>query len=162
MNQKIFETFPIIMPDMLSGMFDALNQFNNSIFNKNTIKKFFPYPINIYNIIDTKENKNLETVIEIALAGFSKEEISVKAIKGKLLTVKLTPIENEIYQEGIIRKDLTYGIAKRDASISWSLNAKVDLEKFKTTYKNGILKISLPLKEEKNNEEEIISNIIEE
>jgi HSP20 family molecular chaperone IbpA len=162
MNKNYLETFPIIMPEMISGMFDIFEQFNNSIFNKATIKKFFPYPINIYNIIDTKQNKNLTTVIEIALAGFNKDEISVKAIKGKSLTVKLTPHNEEIYKEGVIRKNLTYGIAKREASITWSLNAKVDLEKFKTIYKNGILTIYLPLKEEKINEEEIVSNIIEE
>jgi HSP20 family molecular chaperone IbpA len=161
MNNVIFEKFPIIMPEMLSGMFDALDQFNNSIFNKNTIKKFFPYPINIYNIIDTKQNKNTTTVIEIALAGFKKDEISVRIIKGKSLTVKLTPENNETYEEGFVRKNLTYGIAKRDATITWSLNAKVDLEKFKTTYKNGILTICLPLKEEDKNEE-IEGIIIEE
>jgi HSP20 family molecular chaperone IbpA len=61
-------------------------------------------------------------------------------------------------ENGYSHKYLTNGIAKREASISWSLNVKVDLDKFKTTYKNGILTIALPLMKEEQTEE-IISEI---
>ena len=60
MNKKYFDNFPIIMPSEVSGMFEMFEQLNNSIFNKTTIKKFFPYPINIFNIVDNKENKNAQ------------------------------------------------------------------------------------------------------
>lgn len=157
MNKKYFDNFPIIMPSEVSGMFEMFEQLNNSIFNKTTIKKFFPYPINIFNVVDNKENKNVSTIIEIALAGFTKDEISVTAIRGKSLTVKLMPKES-ILDSAYSHKYLTNGIAKREASISWALNVKVDLDKFKTTYKNGILTIALPLMKEEQTEE-IISEI---
>lgn len=156
---EIYEQYPSIFPPM-SGMFDQfLNQLNSSIFNKPMLKRIFPYPVNIYNIKDKKTKTNLSTIIEVALAGFTKSEISVKAIPGKSLTIDLSPkTENE--SDDLEYKYLMNGISKRKASITWSLSNKVDLTNFKPRFSNGILTISLPLIKE--DEETEIVGIIED
>lgn len=149
---ELYEQYPSIFPPM-SGMFDEfLNQLNSSIFNKPMLKKIFPYPINIYNIKDKASKTNISTIIEVALAGFTKSEISVRAIPGKSLTIELNP-KTEILDSKYEHKYLMNGISKRKASITWSLSNKVDLSNFKPKFSNGILYISLPLaKEEKETE----------
>jgi HSP20 family molecular chaperone IbpA len=129
----------------ISGMYeDFLNQLNSSIFSKPMLKKVFPYPVNIYNIIDKDNKTNKSTIVEIALAGFTKKEISVKAIPGKSLTIEINPIveDSEISKN---KKFLMNGISKRKASITWSLSNKVDFSNFKPKFSNGILTIELPL-----------------
>ena len=160
MNNFFENYYPSIFPP-ISGMFEEfLNQLNPSIYNKPMLKKVFPYPINVYNIIDKKTNLNKETVIEIALAGFTKEEISVKAIPGKSLTIELTPCDAGTTEDEDI-KFLMNGISRRRASITWTLSNKVDLTNFKPKFTNGILTIKLPIisKIEENNE--IIGEITE-
>jgi HSP20 family molecular chaperone IbpA len=154
---EIFQNYPSIFPP-ISGMFeDFLNQLNSSVFSKPMLKKVFPYPVNIYNIIDKKTKLNKSTIIEIALAGFTKKEISVKAIPGKSLSIELTPV-NDSAEELESKKFLMNGISKRKASITWSLSNKVDFTNFKPKFSNGILIIELPLISE-SAEDEIIADI---
>jgi hypothetical protein len=68
-----FNNYLSVFPP-ISGMYeDFLNQLNSSIFSKPMLKKVFPYPVNIYNIIDENTKNNKSTIIEIALAGFTKK-----------------------------------------------------------------------------------------
>lgn len=152
-----FNNYLSVFPP-ISGMYeDFLNQLNSSIFSKPMLKKVFPYPVNIYNIIDENTKNNKSTIIEIALAGFTKKQISVKAIPGKTLTIEINPITQDANNIKN-KKYLMNGISKRKASINWSLSNKVDFSNFKPKFSNGILTIELPVISEIK-EDEIIGII---
>jgi HSP20 family molecular chaperone IbpA len=100
------------------------------------------YPFNQYY---DKERK--ETILEYALAGFSKDEISVTVEDNQLLIsadskAKFTDPE----------KIVTYnhGIAKRSMKVKWQFGntqSTVDVKGIKTSFKDGLLRIVLPDKE---------------
>ena len=68
------------------------------------------------------------------------------------MTRNMDKSKGYLYEKNIERKDLTSGIAYRDAIITWSLNNKVDLQTFKTVFKDGLLTIVLPLIKDEENE----------
>ena len=107
-------------------------------------KSSFPYPINLYtNFIDKQA---AETVLEVALAGFTKNEIKVK-VEDNMLSVI---IEKEI-KESSNEDDAkfhTRGIAKRNASISYTLSPTADADNIKVSFEDGILKVIVPVKKE--------------
>ena len=107
-------------------------------------KSSFPYPINLYtNFVDKQAT---ETVLEVALAGFTKNEIKVK-IEDNMLFVVLEKktIEKSGSDES---KFHTRGIAKRNASISYTLSQTADADNIKVSFEDGILKVVVPVKKE--------------
>ena len=90
----------------------------------------FPYPINLYtNFVD---NHAAETVLEVALAGFTKNEIKVK-VEDNMLSVVLekeTSEKSNSYES----KFHTRGIAKRNASISYTLSQTADANNIKVLF----------------------------
>jgi HSP20 family molecular chaperone IbpA len=99
------------------------------------------YPCNLY------VQKDNTTVIEYALAGFSKEEIQVE-IKGDVLSISAKKKENSNALSGE-NNYLHTGIAYRSFSTTWKLAGTVNKKAIKTSYIDGILKIVLPcMKEE--------------
>ena len=107
-------------------------------------KSSFPYPINLYtNFVD---NHAAETVLEVALGGFTKNEIKVK-VEDNMLSVVLekeTSEKSNSYES----KFHTRGIAKRNASISYTLSQTADANNIKVLFENGILKVVVPVKKE--------------
>ena len=84
-----------------------------------------------YNIISGSDNR---TTLEVALAGFSRDDIEVST-EENLLTIRSYPKE---------REQVTYahkGIASRSFSKSWQLGE--DMEVKKVDYKNGMLTVEL-------------------
>lgn len=154
----LFNRLPSLFPanvfekdfnDIFSG-FEKLNRMN------------FAYPYDIYDLIKDKER--IATVIEIAAAGFKKEDCKI-SIKGDQLTLKLgnkTPTEElvgddkNIDGEGITRQYVSKRIANRTAQISWTLYKDVDQKNIKVKYTDGILKITLPIKQPEKPEENFI------
>lgn len=107
--------------------------------------KCFPYPINLYSNYDENNHKIVtETILEVALAGFSKDEIEVK-IDDNTLTIS---VEKETKDSADTRKYHSRGIAKRNASISYPVSSSADIENTKVTFKDGILKVVVPTKKE--------------
>ena len=143
MNNYLINRFPNVFPTSVSGMSELFDEMEN-MFSTPFIKKVFPYPVNIRNIIDKKTNKIVSTIIEVALAGFTKSEICVKAVKGKYLTLTLTP-DKEIKDESenFYTREVFRGIAKRKAEFTWEVSPKVDFSNFKPKFVNGILTIVL-------------------
>jgi HSP20 family protein len=84
-------------------------------------------------------------VVEMAAPGFSKEEFNV-ALHNDLLTISSEKkIENETKEgENYSRKEFSY----QSFSRSFSLPNTVNSEKIAATYENGILRVSIPKKED--------------
>ena len=107
-------------------------------------KSSFPYPVNLYTNYSDKQA--VETVLEVALAGFTKDEIKVK-IEDNMLSVV---VEKEVKEssENDNFKFHTRGIAKRNASISYTLAPTADADNVKVSFNDGILKVVVPVKKE--------------
>ena len=84
-----------------------------------------------YNIITGSDNR---TILEVALAGFAKEDIEV-ATEQNILTIRSYPKEKEAV------KYAHKGIASRSFSKSWQLGE--DMEVKDVDYKNGMLTVQL-------------------
>ena len=84
-----------------------------------------------YNIITGSDNR---TILEVALAGFAKEDIEV-ATEQNILTIRSYPKEKEAV------KYAHKGIASRSFSKSWQLGE--DMEVKDVDYKNGMLTVHL-------------------
>ena len=84
-----------------------------------------------YNIITGSDNR---TILEVALAGFAKEDIEV-ATEQNILTIRSYPKEKESV------KYAHKGIASRSFSKSWQLGE--DMEVKDVDYKNGMLTVQL-------------------
>ncbi len=84
-----------------------------------------------YNIISGSDNR---TILEVALAGFAKEDIEV-ATEQNILTIRSYPKEKESV------KYAHKGIASRSFSKSWQLGE--DMEVKDVDYKNGMLTVQL-------------------
>ncbi len=86
-------------------------------------------------------------VIQIALPGFEKEHISMNEENGEL-TVKA---EKEDHDKSYHLRE--FGAARMERS--FDLTDEIDDEKISASFKNGILTIELPLKEEVHKKKEI-------
>jgi HSP20 family molecular chaperone IbpA len=106
------------------------------------------YPVDVYNILEN--DKPVATVIEIACAGMSKDKISVNVNGNKLyveIGYEFKSEENEETTSDVTeqREYIQKTIAGRSAKMSWALRNNIDKANIKVSYTDGILKISLPL-----------------
>ena len=124
---------------------DLLNSFFNADWVGAVLRDFgreckvesFP-PANI------STNKEGTIKFELALAGYSEEDIKLSAEADKLT---ISSEKKEDKDEDIVY--LHKGIRGRKFSVTYSLNAKFDISKTKAKFANGILTITIPVAEEK-------------
>ena len=103
--------------------------------------RFPNYPVS--NVYIEEDGTN---VIEIALAGFTKDDVNVEIKSNKLkISAKQTDADNETAESKRIY--LHQKLAKRQFETSYSLSSQFDIDNTKVELSNGILKITLPLKE---------------
>ena len=107
------------------GMDDYLDRFFNSF---ETTTNYPPY-----NLIHVN---NVESVLEIALAGFTKDEINVYTEYGKL-TVEGNKENNKETSSQYVHQ----GLAQRSFNRTWSLSE--DIEVREVQFKDGLLTIKL-------------------
>ena len=107
--------------------------FDNEINRINRLSAFASGGTNYppYNIITGSDNR---TILEVALAGFAKEDIEV-ATEENILTISCYPKEKEAV------KYTHKGIAARSFSKSWQLGEDTEVES--VDYKDGMLTISV-------------------
>ncbi len=83
-------------------------------------------------------------ILEAELPGMDEKDIEVK-VEDNVLTIKgERKFEKEAKEENYYRMERYYGSFQR----SFSLPSNVDLDKIKAEYKKGILKVTMPKKEE--------------
>ena len=123
-----------------------------ALFNDNWLENMFgevdkafdvPNAVYPYNVLQVRNDKQEVTQyeVEVALAGVGKENIDVKVREGKLhidiLKEKEEPIDTIAY--------LKRGISQRKGSMTFNLDDKVNSKKISSTYKDGLLKVIIPV-----------------
>ncbi len=94
--------------------------------------------------VDIFENGNKELVIKAELPAMTREEIDV-TVENQTLTIRgEKKFNQEIKDEQFHRVERTYGSFSR----SFSLPLTVDVTKVSAEYKDGVLTVTLPLREE--------------
>ncbi len=88
--------------------------------------------------------------IEMDIPGFEKKDISIECDNGNLtITAEKEESENDESKK-YIKRERTYGKYQRSFYLG-----DVEEEKIKAEFKNGMLKIKVPKKEEKNTKKQI-------
>ena len=115
-------------------------------------KNFFANPFgSFFGISDLAEFKTDVTdegdnyLLEAGLPGFDKKDISLD-INGDTLTVhaeRHSKVEEKDRKDKIVRAERSYGSYTRQFDVSG-----VDTDKIKAKYENGVLKLTLPKKNE--------------
>ena len=94
---------------------------------------------------DIKE-KSDKYIIEIDLPGYEKENINLSLKDGYLeVSAKVEKEENNGENEKFVHKERFYGHCSR----SFYVGEQITEEDIKAEFKNGILRVSIPKKEEK-------------
>ena len=146
--------FPNLFSNKLANWIDEVERMF-----KEPIKNVFPDPMNIIKTYDEK-TKNLKSLsFYIALAGIPKEGIKVQLKKGKILTVSVDPFVNAKEEIDDNSEIVVNGICSRQAEISFKIFFEVDTEKFKPTFKDGLLSVELFVKEPTTDNDVITANI---
>ncbi|HML95326.1 MAG TPA: Hsp20/alpha crystallin family protein [Thermodesulfobacteriota bacterium] len=93
--------------------------------------------------VDISENENA-FVLKAELPGVKREDINID-IDNKTLTLKgEKKFEEKTEKENYVRVERRYGSFSR----TFTLSDKVDTENVKAAYKDGVLEVTLPKKEE--------------
>lgn len=92
------------------------------------------------NIHETKDDYQIDMMVP----GRKKEDFKISLDKGILTIAFETKEEKENKEESIISREFSV----RSFSRSFSIDDKVDSEKIEAKYEDGILKLTLPKKEE--------------
>ena len=106
------------------GMDDYLDRFFNDDYSSN-------YPP--YNLIHVN---NVESVLEIALAGFSKKDLKVYTEYGKLIIEGQKQVDKETGSEYVHQ-----GLAQRSFTREWALSDDVEVREVQ--FKDGLLTVKL-------------------
>ena len=99
--------------------------------------EWFP-PVDIY------ENGNDEIVLKAELPGLQREDIELRVENNTLTLRGERKRESEIKQEQYHRVERSYGAFSR----SFSLPSRIDTDKVRAEFKEGVLSIKLPVKAE--------------
>jgi HSP20 family protein len=99
--------------------------------------EWFP-PVDIY------ENGNEEIVLKAELPGLKREDIDLRVENNTLTLRGERKRETEVKQEQYHRVERSYGAFSR----SFSLPSRIDTEKVRAEFKEGVLSITLPVKTE--------------
>ena len=99
--------------------------------------EWFP-PVDIY------ENANQEIVLKAELPGISREDIDLRVENNTLTLRGERKRDTEVKQEQYHRIERSYGSFSR----SFSLPSRIDTEKVRADFKEGVLSIVLPVKAE--------------
>lgn len=105
------------------------------------------YPYNIYVL------KNGNYVLEVALAGFKKEDISIE-VEGNFLILDVEEKPSEKFtghiktDDELIERYTHKGIAKRKVHAKFTLGHRVYTEGIKSEFVNGLLKVTIPITKE--------------
>ena len=103
----------------------------------------YPYDILVHRTKDT--NSPVEYEIHVALAGLTKEDIKIQ-VKENKLTININPSEDNETSSGDYLIDyLRNGISYRKASLVFSLAKEVDAQSIHSKFKDGLLKVYIPL-----------------
>jgi HSP20 family molecular chaperone IbpA len=138
-----------ILPDiMYTGSLNRMYKEHSKEYEKDILGTDDSYPTNvIQRTTKTESGTKEDRILQFALAGFNKNDISV-SIRGDILDIKAEKPKTEknaavtdVYQK---RR-----IAERSFKTQYTLGAKIDKNSFTAKFENGLLEIGLPVQEDK-------------
>lgn len=138
-KQAIAKRSSDLFPSIFSDFFETDRFFSEPFFNNRWLKDIE----NTLPAVNVREN-NKEFKVEFAAPGFAKEDFKVN-VDGNLITVNAereTKAEEE--NERYTRKEFSYNSFSRSFTLPQSVNA----DAINAHYKDGILKLEIPKKEE--------------
>ena len=94
--------------------------------------------------VDIYENGNQEIVLQAELPGLKREDIDLRVENNTLTLRGERKHDTEVKQEQYHRVERSYGAFTR----SFSLPNRIDTEKVRAEFKDGVLSITLPVKAE--------------
>jgi HSP20 family protein len=94
--------------------------------------------------VDIFETENNDLVVRAELPGMSREHIEVHVENGTLVLKGEKKFDSEVKEENYRRIERTYGTFHR----SFTLPNTVDTSKVTADFKNGVLTVKLPFREE--------------
>ena len=123
-----------------------------ALFNDNWLNNVFgdfekafdvPNAVYPYNVIQVRNSKqeDVQYEVEVALAGVSKENIDVKVRDGQL-HINISKDKEEATDTTTYLKK---GISQRRGSMSFNLDEKVNSKKITSSYKDGLLRVIIPV-----------------
>lgn len=127
----------------LAGMQERMNRLFGELYGRRSDEDIFNRgewmpPVDIYQTGDK------ELVLKIELPGLKREEIDLR-VEDKTLTIRgERKRESEVKEEQYHRVERSYGSFSR----SFALPGTVDTEKVHAEYRNGVLTIQLPTRDE--------------
>lgn len=112
--------------------------------------EFFPRKERNLMKTDIVEKKD-KFILDIDLPGFEKEDIKLSLNNGYLNVSAKTEREENKDEEKVLRSERFYG----ECSRSFYVGEDIKEDEIEAKFKNGILKIELPKKDESNKEKEV-------
>lgn len=132
MTNLIKREIPSIFPHSL---FDNMFDERSDIFDR--VGTTLPY--NVKDYTDSDGNA-IKTELEFALAGYTKDDISLK-ISGDDLLLEISPIGDE--ESNVVYRHK--GISQKTVKLKFKLSGHADKENIKTKFIDGLLKIEIPI-----------------
>ena len=121
-----------------------LPNFSDEFFGDNMFARFFEAPANTtMPAVNIKEGKE-DFTIEVAAPGFEKKDFKIDLNNNVLEISSEKEVNNEESNERLMRSEFQYSSFKR----FFTLPNTVESEKINATYKDGILNVVIPKKEE--------------
>ena len=132
-------TFPNLFDSFMSpSIWDSKEW--DSYWKEHSTQQFnTPYPYNSYR--DQEGN----SILEFALAGFSKNDIDIELVNNRL-KLKVEFVEHDKEEKQYFVK----GIARRKMECAFNLSETCDVDNLTSTFENGMLKIVIPTKQPKS------------
>ena len=134
----------------------------NSIFDESYPEKiiedhqaFYPYNLSV-----TKKEEDIKQyTLEVALAGVGKNNIAVD-VKSDILTVSVTKEDTTFENKDEDTTFLKRGISRRKSTFSYKLDTnQIDVKKIQSTYIDGLLTVTIPVKKKETHKVDIKVNI---
>jgi len=131
-----------------------------ALFNDNWFNSFFKdvdkafeapgvhYPYNVLIYRTPEDNIPFEYEIQVALAGLKRSDIKIQVKENRLL-ININPEEDEPPADRLISY-LRSGISYRKASLEFSLAKEVDIQQIYSNFKEGLLRVHIPLNQPKS------------
>jgi HSP20 family molecular chaperone IbpA len=134
----------------------------NSIFDDSYPEKliedsqaFYPYNLSV-----VKEGEDVKQyILEIALAGVGKNNIAVD-VKSDILTINVTKDDLQVENKNESTTYLKRGISRRKSTFSYKIDTnQIDVKKIQSTYIDGLLTVTVPVKKKETHKVDIKVNI---
>jgi HSP20 family protein len=123
------------MHERLNRLFD---EFGGRTEDEGIMRGDFLPPVDIY------QTEAHEVVLKAELPGLKKEDIDLRVEQNTLTITGERRVETSVQKDHFHRMERTYGTFSR----SFSLPSTIDTEKVRAEYQDGILTVTLPLREE--------------